>query len=586
MLTTGILLIMVIIMLARSIIQDWRTVQSVQRGVQAMELAYRAMKAAEKASAERGPAIPVLNDTEPPDAAKRQRLAIARAASDSALAEAIDGVAVLDGAPYAAALAQLRKAQDELAQARREVDRVAALPHAQRSASGTRITRMPIDLMFGVIDTLLEAVTTLSAQAEMVYPELTVPLVGARYGAELREYAGRLGSQFTAPLASQKPLGAEEQRDIPQIVGRIQQLRKLIEVLSRTQLSDARVREAIGEMNKRYFGVGLPFIDSLTQAGMAGTPYGIESAAFVSRYVPEMTSIVQLRDRMFQVARDGAIEEVRQARRRMMVNAIIGLAILLVEIAVFVIIQRYVLRPLLANTRAMNAIVGGTLGMSLPPATRSDEIGDMQRAVAALLDTSQKKLALEQEREQLINDLRNASNIDFLTKLHNRRAFAERAAAQLAQARRQGWPLALISFDIDHFKLVNDTHGHAVGDTVLARMAAIAQAHFRESDELARYGGEEFVALAPNCNAGDALQLADRVRTAFEQADMPAANGGVFHVTASFGVVTAHANDVAGIDALVRAADEALYRAKAGGRNRVVIETFSAGVRTSVAAAC
>ncbi len=577
-LTTSVLLVMVLVMLARSMLQDWHTVQSARQGLQAMELAYRAMKVAEKASAERGPTIPVLNDTEPRDPAKKQRLLKAREASDTAMNEALQGLESTGdatGAIYQAAAVQLRKAQDELTEARQAVDRVAALPHAERTAPGARLTRKPIDLMFGVIDTVLESVTMLSAEAERIYPDLSVPLVGARFGAELREYAGRLGSQFTAPLAAQIPLGAEERHDIPLIVGRIEQLRKLIEVQSRTSLADPRVHKAIAEMNTRYFGAGLPFINSLTEAGLAGRPYGIESTAFVARYVPEMLSIVQLRDTMFQVAKDGAAASVKAARNRMMVNAVIGLIILLIEITVFIIIQRYVLRPLLLNTRAMVAIMAGRIDTRLPRITRSDEIGDMQKAVAALRDISKSKQALETEREQLIDKLKIASNIDFLTKLRNRRAFTDDATHQLAQAKRHNWQLALILFDIDHFKQVNDNHGHDLGDTVLIHVAEIAQSQCRESDILARYGGEEFIIMAFDCSADDAMSLAERVRSALARAAFTSANGKAFYVSASFGTVTARAGDVGHTEALVRAADRALYRAKAEGRNRVTHTTFN-----------
>ena len=576
MLTTGLLLVMVIIMLARAMLLDWRTVQAAQQGLQAMELAYRAMKVAEKASFERGPTIPVLNDTVPADPAKHARLIKAREASDSAMTDALQGLTDAAGDINPTAIAQLRKAQEELTHARTAVDRVAALPYAERTAPGARITRAPIDLMFSVIDTALESVTMLSAEAERIYPDLSVPLVGARYGAELREYAGRLGSQFTAPLAAQTPLGMQERRDIPVLIGRIEQLRKLIEVQSRNQFLDNRIRAAIAEMNKRYFGIGLPFINELTEAGIAGRPYGIESAPFVARYVPEMLSIVQLRDSMFQVAKDGAGVRVLEAKRRLKFNAAIGLAILLIELAVFIIIQRFVLRPLLLNTRAMNAIMAGRLDTVLPSSKRSDEIGDMTKAVAVLQDTSRKKQALEVEREQLIEHLRVASNIDYLTKLYNRRAFTESAVQLLAQSKRQGWKIALILFDIDHFKNVNDDYGHDVGDAVLVRVAQIAQSHSRESDILARYGGEEFITMAFDCSAEDALLLAERMRSALARTDVAAAAGKTFRVSASFGVVSASAKDVGNTETFIRLADHALYRAKAEGRNRIVHIAFDA----------
>ena len=327
-------------------------------------------------------------------------------------------------------------------------------------------------------------------------------------------------------------------------------------------------------MLRRYFGVGLPFIGELTEAGAAGRPYGIDSAAFIARYVPEMTSIVQLRDSMFQVAREGAQAKANAAERRLSVNAAIGLAILLIEISVFVIIQRRVLKPLLANTRAMVAITEGKLDTELPVGARTDEIGDIQKAVVALRETSRGKRALEIERETLIDQLRVASDVDFLTNLPNRRAFAERTAQQLELARRHGWKIALVLFDIDHFKQVNDLYGHAAGDVVLVRLAAAAQLEFRAADVLARHGGEEFIAMIFDCGADDALALVERVRAAFERIEFQAADGNVYGVTSSFGVTTAHAADVIDTGLLIRVADQALYLAKVGGRNRVVCRAF------------
>ncbi len=574
MLTTGTLLALVLVMLARSVIQDWHTVRSAQRGSHAMELAYKAMKVAEKASAERGPTIPVLNDAVPADPAKRARLAKAREASDSAISEALEGLGEAQSINYDNAAKQLRKAKDELILARQEVDRVAALPFDERTAPGSRLTRKPIDQMFAVIDTVLEGVTILSADAERTYPELSLPLVGARFGAELREYAGRLGSQFTTPLATQKPLGTEERRDIPLLIGRIEQLRKLIEVQARTSLTDTRVTDAISEMNKRYFGVGLPFIGELTEAGINARPYGVESATFVARYVPEMASIVQLRDKMFEVAREGAAKQMNEARRRMIVNSLIGLAIFLIEILVFLTIQRRVLRPLLRNTQSMKAILSGNLDATIVKSARTDEIGDMEKAVVALQETSQKTKHLEEEREQLITQLLYASNVDFLTNLPNRRAFTEQTGKHLVDAKTRDLEVAQILFDVDHFKRVNDRYGHSVGDAVLIRLAQLIKTLFRDGDVIARYGGEEFIAMAFGCNLADALALAERVRSVIESTEFQAADGKVFHVTASFGVTTTRARDIDTAQTMFRSVDQALYRAKAEGRNRVVTRAF------------
>lgn len=571
LLTTGLLLGLVTALLLRSIWADRAQVDAAEQGLRAMQRAYLGMKVAEKASAERGPAIPVLSDSEPPDPAKRRRLDEFRRTTDAAFEETEAAWGDPDDTSAAAALAQLALARRELGRARAEVDRVAALPHAQRSAPGQRITRAPIDLMFGVVDTVLGAVTTQSAAAEAIYPELAMPLVGARYAAELREYAGRLGSQFTVPLATQQPLGREEQREIPMLMGRIEQLRKLISLQARASHAGAPLQAAIKAMEASYFAVDLPFARAVAERGLTGEAYGLDSAAFVSRYVPPMKSIVELRDTLFAAARNQALERVAMARQRMAINAALGGAVLCIELTVFLLIRHRVLLPLLRGTRAMRAVMGGRdlPDSRLPATTRSDEIGDMQRAVAALRDATLRSRSLELERERLIEQLRVASDTDFLTTLPNRRAFAERATGLLAQARRHGWAVALVVFDLDHFKRINDLHGHPVGDAVLRAAAELARSEVRDGELLARHGGEEFVILAADCRPDEAMQLAERLRAKLAGTPITAPDGPTLHLTASFGVACAEPRNLVDLDSLFRDADRALYAAKAEGRNRV-----------------
>jgi diguanylate cyclase (GGDEF)-like protein len=583
MCTTGVLLTLVVVMLGRSTIQDIRMVEAAEQGMKAMELAYRVMKFAEKASAERGPTIPVLNDpTMPPDSAKRERLNKARTATDDALKYALAGLEEgLQGQSQISAqmaLGHIQKARDELTYARIEVERVAALPFRDRIAPDLRLTRVPIDKMFSVIDTVFEGVTALSAEAERIYPDLSLQLVGARYAAELREYAGRLGSQFTVPLAAQMPLGAEEKRDIPELIGRIRQLRQLVEVRARVTSIDAKLNVAMSDMNKRYFGNGLPFIAELTESGLSGRAYGVDSAQFVARYVPEMKSIVELRDAMFEVAKNTATLKIAQANERTKLNLLIAAAILCIEVMVFVLIQRRVLRPLLETTGHMLHLMDGKLDIALIKTDRADEIGDMQNAVVALKAANEKHIALEAERVLLIDHLQVASEVDFLTSLLNRRALMQRGEQLLAQAKRHHWSVAVVLFDIDHFKLVNDAYGHAVGDQVLIQVAAMAQGECRQADLLARYGGEEFILLAFDCDDAQAMHLAERVRTKMELTKFGSGDE-TFKLTASFGVAHAQSFEVDHLELLIKGADRALYKAKSQGRNCVVEsdELFFAG---------
>jgi diguanylate cyclase (GGDEF)-like protein len=569
LLTTALLLTLVSLMLARALWVDWRAVRAAESGLQAMALAHRVMLVAEKASAERGPTIPVLNDGEPVDPARRQRLSEFRVASDAAMVEALNALAASEGPPSQQARSLLLAAQAQLAAARAEVDRVAALPVQERKAPGSTLTRQPINAMFAVIDSVFEPMTLLSGEAERIHPTLSLPLVGARYAAELREVAGRLGSQFTTPLATQQPLGAAERRDIPFLVGRITQLNQLLQVKARTSLTTPEIQSALAEMQRRYFETGLPFIATLTAAGLEGRPnaYGIESAAFVARYVPEMKSIVQLRDQLYQSGRAAAEAEVAAARRRMAVNAALGGAVLFIEIGVFLTLRRRVLLPLLRNTAAMRRVMRGEWQDSLPEGHNRDEVGELQQAVRALRDAGRVRRELEEEREHLIAELRRASSTDHLTGLLNRAAFEARSRQLLAQSQRSGAPIALLLFDIDHFKSINDLRGHAMGDAVLRRVAQTAAAHFREADLLARFGGEEFIALLPDTDGVGALQMAERLRGQLAEVEHEGLGG--VAVTASFGVAAAQSGESGGMDALFRAADAALYRAKQLGRNRV-----------------
>jgi diguanylate cyclase (GGDEF)-like protein len=173
---------------------------------------------------------------------------------------------------------------------------------------------------------------------------------------------------------------------------------------------------------------------------------------------------------------------------------------------------------------------------------------------------------LARRNEELLAQLTGEARMDRLTGIFNRRGFDERAAIELARARREKASLAIIAFDLDYFKAVNDNFGHAAGDRVLARLGMLLKAEARDSDVVARIGGEEFVALLPRADAGDAHSFAERIRTSLASDDDPTAPS----VTVSAGAVSALAPGQ--VEPLLRSADIALYKAKLEGRNRTVVE--------------
>jgi diguanylate cyclase (GGDEF)-like protein len=295
----------------------------------------------------------------------------------------------------------------------------------------------------------------------------------------------------------------------------------------------------------------------------------MDTAQFAARYVPDMASIVHLRDVLVSIAIEGAREHNADARKNLFWMSLTGAATLMLVVMIFLVIRWRVVGPLFDATRVLVDIAHGNLNTEVPSSDRADEVGDMLSAVGALKANSIEKQLLEEERQRLIDELKQMSSTDFLTGLFNRRAFAGIAESQIASAKRHAWPLALILFDIDHFKSVNDRFGHDAGDAVLVELAAMTRRVFREGDFVARHGGEEFVALAPQCEFDAALALAERMRATIEAADITLSDGERLKVTASFGVVSL-ATPVDTLDTLTQRADRALYAAKAAGRNRVV----------------
>lgn len=166
---------------------------------------------------------------------------------------------------------------------------------------------------------------------------------------------------------------------------------------------------------------------------------------------------------------------------------------------------------------------------------------------------------------------------DVLTGWHNRRYLQVRLNEELARASRDGNNLACLMLDVDYFKRVNDTWGHAAGDAVLREIAQRIESQVRASDVAARYGGEEFVVLLPATNVAAAQRLADRIRDEVAASPIELPNGEAIGITASIGIAAVSPRDedqdlkTVG-DALVARADVALYAAKAAGRDRVVVE--------------
>lgn len=191
------------------------------------------------------------------------------------------------------------------------------------------------------------------------------------------------------------------------------------------------------------------------------------------------------------------------------------------------------------------------------------EFGQQPAIFTALLDVS--------DRKTMESQLQQMAMTDDLTGLFNRRHFTRQGMKELGLAQRSQQPCALIMLDIDHFKVINDTHGHQAGDDVLKTLARVIGQNVREADTVGRLGGEELAVLLPNTDGEVAASLAERLRQSVE-AIPHVVNGQALTVTVSLGVASLWANTDT-LDTLLSRADQAMYAAKHQGRNQVMIHT-------------
>jgi len=234
--------------------------------------------------------------------------------------------------------------------------------------------------------------------------------------------------------------------------------------------------------------------------------------------------------------------------------------------------NRYVIM-LTGETEQEDKVQGLDLGADdyITKPFQSAELLARIRAGKRIVDL-QKELMETNRRLELL------SITDGLTKLYNHRYFQDELSRAFEESHRYQRPLSLAIIDIDFFKKVNDTYGHAVGDEVLKCVSKLFQQSIRSSDLAARYGGEEFAVMMPETELNDALTFAEKIRHLIEETEI-ATQAGTLHVTVSIGLSAVPHTRIRSAAEVIVAADKALYRAKRGGRNQVQAEKRREGLR-------
>ena len=558
----ALLIVATVSLVGRMAATEWRSLRSSEESLQAVDQLRLALLAAEMVSRERGPTNGALGDASPPAPALQQALAEARARTDQAF-QALQ--AVLPASTDAAQ--RTDAARVALAGARKAVDHAIALPKHRRTPETIRDA---VYRMVAVVPLLAPISSQLSNQAQQAYPALGDVVQAARLSSELREYAGLLGSHFTAALAQQQPFSRQELTAIEQTRGRITQLRALIELRMQMPDQPKPVEQTWQQVEHQYFEVTAQLLDKVIAAGEGDGRYGLDPAGFAALYVPDMNTILGLRDVLLAQARQEATEENRRARQ-MLAWALAGSAALLLVLgSALLLVHRRVLQPLVQTTRALKALANNQLDAPLPQPVADDEMAAVIGAARALQLQTRQRQALERERDTLIAQLREQSNTDFLTRLPNRRAFIAAAEGVLAQAQRMGFGVVIVMLDVDRFKRINDSLGHAIGDQALQAVANAVRSALRLGDLAARFGGEEFVVLLSHCDRTQGLCLAERLREVIAATPVDCQADAPVHVSASLGVADSATHGLA-LDDLLSQADAAMYLAKQAGRNQVAV---------------
>jgi len=560
-----LLMLLFLTLIGRIVNSEWSAYQRSTKSMPAIKNFRLALVAEEKLIAERGLTSSLLKQKSDDPTRVFARLELARVAGDQSLAilqQALQAQAAPWLGPVAAHVNSTRQA---LATARKRVDFLLAQPSWRPD---TETIGAAVAMMAQSVDNFSPVIVALSDNAAQADPQFRDGLESAQLTSGMRNIAGQLGAIFIAPVITQRPLTAHEVYAFYKLSGQIEQLYSVIELQLRTYRHRPAFKMALDTVRDQYLDSGLGILKELFAVGRRSGDYGMSANEVITRYGPRMAVIPQLRDLILEEMLHQAEYRNRRAAYFLLGVSILAAAAFAIFVLLMRVIRQRVLRPILDATALFVSLADERFSSAIPIPRYDDEIGAMMRAIHVLKARSLEKIHLEKQREEMIAQLQTLSDTDFLTGLLNRRAFFNQGEQQFGIAQRYRRQLTLILMDVDHFKKVNDQHGHQAGDQVLRVVADLCRRHRRKVDLLARYGGEEFLLMLPEIDLYQGLAVAEKLRSAIDARHFHLDDGAMVKVTASFGVAAFEQDH--NLENLIVRADGALYRAKNGGRNTVV----------------
>lgn len=543
-----------------SIITNYAEYQRYKDGGEQFTRYASALSAAIAISAERGPSNSLMGAADERRLEFLAALRAKRAESDRALnfLEA-HFAGEMNEASLRGEMAFLRV---QLALARAVVDGVAATPKTERTG---RQVAHAIETMFAVADRAMGLRDRLGQVVIEIAPQAATEVLLSSMAGTMREHAGRLGSYVVMMLVSNSRDDATYGEEIHHTDAHLQELRRLLNGYAGAFFTTPEIGDKIKEVETAFFGGAMLY--ATTVARINGPLNDMTAAQFTRDYVPGMRPTEELWRLIAKTSAD-AMSHRREAAFELVLlsAATVGLVIIVLA-AMATIYKNFLFRPLLAAREQIIAIAQGDLTQPEQTKHVSREIRDMFEGLHVLRNGQLIRRELEQDRLRMAEQLKRLSETDPLTGIANRRVLDSVAASYFEESELRLQPVGLVLFDIDHFKLINDTYGHAVGDQVLQAVTRQLASIIRRQDLFARYGGEEFAVLVPRCTLGDLALLAERLRQKME--NVTVSDKLQLDVSASFGVALRQPGMDLSWDKLVSIADRRMYLAKRAGRNLV-----------------
>lgn len=558
----GVAAIGCIILGGAAILTNMADYESFSRGTQELNRFITVLDAANAVSAERDPASAAMAASADNAEEMRAVLTRKRVETNAALSR-MEASLIAIAARNPEEIAALTGMRSALQNGRDKVDAAILTPAPLRSPQ-----QIPnaIDAMLRAADGAAKVRSFVGGQIVAETSQIAGEVILASSASELRDQAGRLGAFVILILTSSQT----EDREYRLLMN---QTNAIIRNLWANGLANAGQFTGSAGVQAMVERVEREFLDraaarALATAAILGPRNLMSATDFSAFYVPGMASLEHLRAELVRSSLNELETRRDQAWQAAINSAMLAGLVLAVLVVVAVIFRRTLFMPLLALHDQVSALASGDLSEPKRPGSNAREVNDIFYGLTVLRENQREKKALEDKQRRLNQQLKRLSETDMLTGLLNRRALLNRADVLFRRADVTGEDMAVLLFDIDHFKSVNDTHGHAVGDEVIVGVAKEIGRHLQPGDAFARLGGEEFAVILRRTDLTQAGQLANALQHDLSRQEMHAPLR--IKITASFGLTLRKARSGQSWDQVFRLADQHLYAAKHAGRNRVV----------------